>query len=58
LLCREVNALYTCGPGGGGGVRTTVRSRLNTVSCLIGQQYVSADWRWASVKDSTGEAHA
>jgi hypothetical protein len=58
LLCREVNALYTCGPGGGGGVRTTVRPRLNTVSCLIGQQHVSAGWCWASVKDNTGEAHA
>ena len=58
LLGREVNALYTCGPGGGGGVRTSVRSRLNTVSCLIGQQYVAAGWRWASVNDSTGAAHA
>jgi hypothetical protein len=34
-LGREVTALYTCGPAGGGGVRTTLTSRLNTVSCLI-----------------------
>jgi hypothetical protein len=34
-LCREVTALYTCGPAGGGGVRTTLTARLNTVSCLL-----------------------
>jgi hypothetical protein len=34
-LLREVVALYTCGPAGGGGVRTAIRPRLNTVSCLI-----------------------
>lgn len=34
-LLREVTALYTCGPAGGGGIRTAIRSRLNTVSCLI-----------------------
>ena len=30
-LCREVTALYTCGPAGGGGVRTNLRPRLNTL---------------------------
>ena len=33
-LPREVTALYTCGPAGGGGVRTALRARLGTVSCL------------------------
>ena len=34
-LAREVLALYTCGPAGGGGVRTTLRPTLGTVSCLM-----------------------
>lgn len=34
-LTREVMALYTCGPAGGGGVRTAFTPRLNTVSCLV-----------------------
>ncbi|NLD67529.1 MAG: DUF1446 domain-containing protein [Limnobacter sp.] len=34
-LAREVNALYTCGPAGGGGVRTGLRQRLGTVSCSV-----------------------
>ena len=34
-LGREVTALYTCGPAGGGGVRTSVRARLGTVSCMV-----------------------
>ena len=34
-LTREVVALYTCGPAGGGGVRTALTPRLNTLSCLL-----------------------
>lgn len=34
-LTREVMALYTCGPAGGGGVRTALTPRLNTRSCLL-----------------------
>ncbi|HEX3138613.1 MAG TPA: hypothetical protein VHQ87_01080, partial [Rhizobacter sp.] len=34
-LGREVTALYTCGPAGGGGVRTALRRRLGTVSCTV-----------------------
>jgi len=34
-LLDEVTALYTCGPAGGGGVRTSVRQRLQTLSCLL-----------------------
>ena len=41
-LLAEVTALYTCGPAGGGGVRTSVRSRLSTVSCLVPRERVPA----------------
>ena len=34
-LVREVTALYSCGPAGGGGVRTALRQRLGTLSCLL-----------------------
>ena len=34
-LTREVTALYTCGPAGGGGVRTNLRQRLGLSSCLF-----------------------
>jgi hypothetical protein len=34
-LTREVTALYCCGPAGGGGVRTAVRQRLDTLSCFV-----------------------
>ena len=34
-LLREVTALYCCGPAGGGGVRTALTPRLNTLSCLV-----------------------
>lgn len=39
-LGREVTALYTCGPAGGGGVRTSMRARLSTVSCLVPREAV------------------
>jgi hypothetical protein len=32
---QEVISLYTCGPAGGGGVRTAVNPRLSTVSALV-----------------------
>jgi hypothetical protein len=32
---REVLSLYCCGPAGGGGVRTAVTGRINTVSCYV-----------------------
>ncbi|MEO5694855.1 MAG: acyclic terpene utilization AtuA family protein [Usitatibacter sp.] len=41
-LGREVNALYTCGPAGGGGVRTSVRQRLDTLSCYVPREAVDA----------------
>ena len=40
-LLREVNALYTCGPAGGGGVRTALRTRLNAMSCLVPRDAVA-----------------
>jgi hypothetical protein len=39
-LGREVTALYTCGPAGGGGVRTQLTPRLNTLSCLLPREAV------------------
>ena len=39
---REVTALYTCGPAGGGGVRTAVRSRLESLSCYVPREAVHA----------------
>jgi len=44
-VTREVTALYTCGPAGGGGVRTSVVSRLNTVSCVVPRDAVSTGYR-------------
>ncbi|EGI75504.1 acyclic terpene utilization AtuA family protein [Hylemonella gracilis] len=45
-LPREVTALYTCGPAGGGGVRTALRPRLGTVSCLVPREQVWATHRF------------
>ena len=39
-LAREVTALYTCGPAGGGGVRTSVRARLDMLSCLVPREAI------------------
>jgi hypothetical protein len=41
-LAREVTALYTCGPAGGGGVRTSVRARLDMLSCFVPRDAVRA----------------
>jgi hypothetical protein len=45
-LLREVTALYTCGPAGGGGVRTALRQRLGTVSCLVPRERVPQTWEF------------
>ncbi len=45
-LSREVTALYCCGPAGGGGVRTSLRARLGTVSCLLPRELVPGSHRW------------
>ena len=44
-LGREATALYTCGPAGGGGVRTSVRARLNTLSCFVPRERVTTSYR-------------
>lgn len=41
-LTREVTALYTCGPAGGGGVRTGLRERLGLRSGLVPREAVPA----------------
>ena len=47
---REVTALYTCGPAGGGGVRTALRPRLGTVSCMVPRAQVPTRFRFASAE--------
>jgi hypothetical protein len=47
-LAREVLALYTCGPAGGGGVRTSVTPRLETRSCFVPRPAVQASWEMAA----------
>ncbi len=44
-LVREVTALYCCGPAGGGGVRTAMRPRLGTVSCLVPRGAVATGYQ-------------
>jgi len=41
-LTREVTALYTCGPAGGGGVRTNLRPRLGLHSVAVARERVRA----------------
>lgn len=45
-VCKEVTALYTCGPAGGGGVRTSLKPRLNTIACLIPRELVKATYEF------------
>lgn len=45
-VCREVTALYTCGPAGGGGVRVSLRPRLNTITCLIPRESVATSYEF------------
>ncbi|NMM85788.1 hypothetical protein B2J88_15665 [Rhodococcus sp. SRB_17] len=44
-LVRETTALYCCGPAGGGGVRTAMRPRLGTVSCLVPRAAVATGYQ-------------
>lgn len=43
-IAREVLALYTCGPAGGGGVRTGVTPRLGSSACYVPRELVRASW--------------
>jgi hypothetical protein len=40
-LAGEITALYTCGPAGGGGIRTTITARLRSASCFIPREQIS-----------------
>jgi hypothetical protein len=46
-VTREVLALYTCGPAGGGGVRTQVTPRLNSDSCFVPREWLNPGWSFA-----------
>jgi len=46
-VAREVLALYTCGPAGGGGVRTHVTPRLGSTSCYVPREMTCGTWSFA-----------
>ena len=43
-VTREVLALYTCGPAGGGGVRTQVTPRLSSDSAYVPRDWLQPSW--------------
>jgi hypothetical protein len=43
-VCREVTALYTCGPAGGGGVRTNLKPRLNTLVGFVPRDAIQSSY--------------
>ena len=47
-LLRELTALWTGGPAGGGGVRVAKRQRLSTQSCLIARSQLPASYSLAT----------
>lgn len=44
VVLREVLALYTCGPAGGGGVRTQATPRLSSDSCFVPREWLQPRW--------------
>ncbi len=52
-LLRELTALWTGGPAGGGGVRTARRQRLSMRSCLVPREQVPASWAFLDGSDRT-----
>lgn len=44
---QEVNALYCCGPAGGGGVRQSIKPRVRTISHMVPRELVHAGYRFA-----------
>lgn len=44
---QEVNALYCCGPAGGGGIRQSVRPRVRTLSHMVPRHLVHANFHFA-----------
>ena len=51
-VCREVTALFTCGPAGGGGVRTSLKPRLHTLVCFIPRDLIHASYEFFELKES------
>ncbi len=51
-VCREVTALYTCGPAGGGGVRTSLKPRLSTLVCFIPRELIHSSYEFFEPKES------
>jgi hypothetical protein len=51
-VCREVTALFTCGPAGGGGVRTSLKPRLHTLVCFIPRDLIHASYKFFELKES------
>lgn len=47
---QEVNALYCCGPAGGGGVRQSVRPRVRTLSHLVPRDLVVPGFHFAEAQ--------
>ncbi|MGC2785777.1 MAG: acyclic terpene utilization AtuA family protein [Roseiarcus sp.] len=47
---QEVNALYCCGPAGGGGVRTRVHARIRTLSYVIPRDLTLARFSFCEAK--------
>lgn len=47
-VLREVLALYTCGPAGGGGVRTQATPRLSSDSCLVPRGWLTPRWSFVA----------
>jgi len=47
-VAREVLALYTCGPAGGGGVRTQVTNRLASDSCEVPRGWLQPGWSFVA----------
>ena len=41
-LLNEVTALYTCGPAGGGGIRTALTPRLHSTACYVPRELIRA----------------
>lgn len=47
-LLREMTALYTCGPAGGGGIRTNLQPRLTQYACTLPRHFVRQGWHFYS----------
>lgn len=48
---QEVNALYCCGPAGGGGVRQSVRPRVRTLSHLVPRSLVAPSFHFLEAQE-------